>query len=170
MFFLFSCSTSTKESIKNIKGNGVFVQKISVSDLDEIISSGDFTIIYCWGTWCSPCLTTLGSEINNILDTLNNERIKIIPICIGGNEEKSLEVLKKIKFKYGSYLFSKTGNSLDKYFMNDMLKQLFPNYKKQNYLPLVLLVDKNKNIINFNKDEDDYLSFLESLLSLKNHL
>ena len=148
MFFLFSCSTSTKESIKNIKGNGVFVQKISVSDLDEIISSGDFTIIYCWGTWCSPCLTTLGSEINNILDTLNNERIKIIPICIGGNEEKSLE----------------------KYFMNDMLKQLFPNYKKQNYLPLVLLVDKNKNIINFNKDEDDYLSFLESLLSLKNHL
>ncbi|MDR1847551.1 MAG: thioredoxin family protein [Bacteroidales bacterium] len=163
-----ACSnkTSNNNVIKEIKGNGRFVQQISIGDIDTIVSTNPFTIIYCWGVWCKPCINSLQNEISKYLDTANTDSIKFIPLCIGGNENKVLKVLNSINFQYGSYLFA-SGTAFDKYVLNNKFSNLFENYKKVNYVPFVLLLNNKKKILNYDTIDERYYTLYEVFEKIK---
>ncbi|MDR0790453.1 MAG: hypothetical protein LBO06_06630 [Bacteroidales bacterium] len=164
-----ACSGSAVDNtpIKNITSNGRFVQAVSIEQIDSIVSSSKYSIIYCWGTWCKPCISALQNEITQYLDTKDDDSTAFIPICIGGNADKALEVLSTIDFQYGSYLFCSTSTAFDKYILNSKFKDLFNNYEKVDYVPLVLLVDSKKDILNYDIQTKSYYPLLETLGRLK---
>ncbi|MDR1006566.1 MAG: thioredoxin family protein [Bacteroidales bacterium] len=168
--FVFACSDGVKTDgeIKDIKNNGVFAQNITIDEIDSLVLCNKYTIIYCWGVWCKPCLSHLQNEISSYLDAKTNDSIAFLPICIGGSEDKVLSVLHSINFKYGSYIFSSKNTALDKYIINNKFNKLFNSYKKVDYVPFVVLLNNNKDVLNYNIKEKRYYSLSETLEMLNN--
>ena len=67
----------------------------------DIFSSGKYTMINLWATWCGPCIKEL-PELASLSREYEEKGCRIIGICIDGEEEKDVatQILKAVGAEY----------------------------------------------------------------------
>ena len=131
LFTTYGCNSSAK--------NNKLVEAIS-----NTMEANDYTVIYIGAHWCGPCSTVFEDKMSKIIDS-NYENIGCVTIFF--------DAVGKIKnneniMKYSPVILPSIGGIVDKMTANNILKEVFQDYESVNYMPIMILSDKEGNIIN----------------------
>lgn len=136
LLLFFSCGN---DSVNNEK---------LVDSINNVIEDNEYTVIYFGAHWCGPCTWVFENKMTEILDTdYDNLRCVTIFFDSGNKVEKNENIL-----KYSPILLPSLGGGLDKMRTNDILSDVFADYKNVNYMPVMILCDKEKNILNYSTE------------------
>jgi len=145
-YVLFCCCLLSQSN--NTLPNEDFYQYIKEYDkmsIDSIIQNNDSTIIFAWTEWCKGSHYSL----KNLIPVLNGKSVNIGIISIYcGDINKLAEILEENDYKYPVYLLSSSLGGLDKVKFNSLFRKLFNNYKSVNYIPIQILCNSQKQILN----------------------
>ena len=136
-------------------GNGSTKETDKIVDhIDGVIENNDYTIIYFGAHWCGPCISGFKNKMIDIIDE-NYDNVETVVIFFdSGNVIQNNETI----MKYSPILLQSL-SGVDKIRVNGILKKLFKNPERINYMPVMILCDKEKNIINYDADSKRYRQF-----------
>jgi len=174
-FFIFtivivlfwSCSSSSIQDMHSDNPYSQYVKSYKKTDIDSIIHNNDFTIIFGWTEWCQASHNQLKEYLIPFLQD-KPANIGVISICCS-NSEKLVNFLKEYDFKCSTYLLPNSWSGLDKWRLNRRFHALFDNYKSVNYVPITILCDSKKQILNRDTINEDYHGVGTSILQIKNN-
>ena len=117
----------------------------------EVIASHDTTILCFMTSWC---LAGQHDFENNLKPYLGNasDTKAIIVVCIG-----ELEEVMSLKGINGNvFLYNKVSRQgfFDKIFINNECRKMLKDYKRVNYVPLGLVCNRQREILNWNTDKE----------------
>ena len=134
-------------------------------EIDSIIQHNDYTIIFGWTEWCGASQIRLKESLIPFLAEIP-ENIGVISICCS-NADKVANFLKENECKYPVYLLSGSWGGLDKVRFNRFFHALFKNYKSVNYIPIVILCDVQKQVLNWDTTTNRYYEIDYSIQQIK---
>ena len=106
------------------------------------IEKSKTSYIFIGAQWCSACKTSLQEQF------LQNPRLKedSIGVIIVYFSDKTYanSLLKETQYNRCFFRFD-SYSGLDKLLANDLLKKVIPDYKKVNYMPIMLEIDSLNN-------------------------
>ena len=122
-----------------------YIKKYQKSEIDSIIQNNDTTIVIAWTEWCRGSHNTL----KNLIPVLNgkSDNIGIISIYCG-DKSKLVSILAENDYKYPVYLLSDSYRGFDKIKFNRLFHKLFNNYKSVNYVPVEIICNSQKQVLN----------------------
>ena len=141
------------------------IKKYVDFEIDSIIKHNDYTIIYAWTEWSYGSKYTL---INTVFPFL-----KEIPENVGfnsifcGEVDQLAKFLKENNCEHTAYILSSSARGLDKVNFNKHFRRFFNNYKSINYVPIELLCNSQKQILNWN---ELYKMYVLSYWHVKNNI
>ena len=103
--------------------------------------------------------------MENVVPYLNNpnEDIGFVLIHFGDKDEISEAVLERyLVINQSSY------SGVDKIVANTRFKVLLKDYRYQNSMPMVILVDRQRHVLNYDSEKSVYLSLGEILWHIRN--
>ena len=122
-----------------------YVKKYDKILIDSIIQNNDSTIIFAWTEWCKGS----HNRLKNLIPVLNKKPVNIGIISIYcGNINKLAEILEENDYKYTVFLHSSSLGGIDKIKFNILFCKLFNNYKSVNYVPIEIICNSQKQILN----------------------
>ncbi|MCL2074228.1 MAG: hypothetical protein FWH18_09920 [Marinilabiliaceae bacterium] len=136
------------------------------TEIDSIILNNDYTIFFAWTEWCGGGHFHLKEDLFPFLKVKPNNIGVVSLYC--GSTDKAIALLKENDCRYPVYLLSDSFGGFDKIKFNRFFKKIFKNYKSVNYVPIVILCDSQKQILNWNKVNKDYDGIGSAILLLKN--
>lgn len=143
IFLLFSFVSCGNDSAKNDK---------LVDLINNVIENNEYTVIYFGAHWCGPCTWVFENKMTEILDA-DYDNLGCITIFFdSGDKIRNNENI----MKYSPILLP-SFSGLDKMRTNDILGEIFSDYNKVNYMPIMMLCDKEKNILNYTMER--YIQF-----------
>lgn len=149
LFFGFvSCSNSIMELCDSDK-----------KQILQTIDNHNKTLIFIWAEYCQAGKNMLEKNIKPYLDGLEKNNIGIVFIYYG-NED----LCNDLKLDNRAVIANDLPTLFSKYNANNTMKKIIKNYKKSNYFPIPLLVDKNGFATNYNEKSRhyDYLEIFEA--------
>lgn len=130
--------------------------------LPEVIGAHDSTVIFVWSSWCQASRLTF---MENVVPYLNNpnEDIGFVLVHFGKKDEIPEAVLERyVVINQSSY------GGFDKIVANARFKFLLKDYRYQNCMPMVILVDRQRCVLNYDSDNGEYLCLGEILWQIRN--
>lgn len=149
-FTVFSACTSSgqEKPLLQIEPNSATTEV----RLARVLGTSDYTIVYGWATWCVPCLKSIQNKLPRLqqkIDSLDLP-VKIVAICSDKKKSsKFLEYHQQLKDAGIDSYFIENTNTFkgDKYVLNELFENNLLHYQKSDGVPIVLLIDPEKNII-----------------------
>ena len=142
-----SCLSSQNDNKQLNNDFHQYVKKYDSIEIDSIILNNDTTVIVAWTEWCKGSHDGL-----KYLKQFNNGKSDNIGIiCVYcGDKFKLTNILEEFDYKYPVYLLSASSGGVDKVKFNRLFHKLFNNYKSVNYVPIQILCNSQKQILNLN--------------------
>lgn len=128
---LFSCNSEN------------FQSSYSRDKVKSVISNHEKTMIFIWSDWCGASQRNFEKNIKPYLGKLEKNDVGIVLIHYGN------DVMDSLSFDRLVLNIKPHGGIIDRIDANFKMKRLLKNYRKCNFFPIPLLVDKNGNILNF---------------------
>jgi len=144
-----------------------YIREYNKLEIDSIIQDNDYTIIFAWTQWCRASHSQLKDHLIPFFSEIP-DNVSVISICCT-DASKLADFLKENDCKYPVYLLSGSWMGLDKWRLNRHFHTLFGNYKSVNYVPVVILCDTQKQILNWDTINKDYHGINYSILQIKNN-
>lgn len=136
-------------------GNGSVKNDKLVSFIKDTIENNEYTVIYFGAHWCGPCSWVFENKMAEIIDA-NYDNISCITVFFdSGNKVRNNENI----MKYMPVILQSAGGLLDKIKANNILDNVLGNYENVNYMPIMILCDKEGNIINCSEGDLKYEQF-----------
>jgi hypothetical protein len=163
---LFGCgSSSNKDGFKSDNDYCQYVKEYQKTEIDSIILHHDYTIIFAWTEWCAAGHHEFKEHLKPFLETKSGN-IGVVSICCA-DKEIIANLLKENDCKYPTYLLSKSWSGLDKWRLNRFFHSLFDSYKSVSYVPIVILCDSQKTVLNWDNVRNDYNGIAQSIEQIK---
>lgn len=132
--------------------NGKKLFKLELFNVDgELVNinkiESDYLLIYIWSTYCRPCLQTLSKSKKLVTEF---ENVEFVFISIDELKSRWEKLVKQKKYK-GIHLYTNESNKPPiSYLIYRMEYENNKLIKYQGGVPTILLIDRNKNIIENN--------------------
>jgi len=148
---LSKCSDKEKEFKENnnllIPENAILTKYATESGaniFDKILEDNKGKVIYIdiWATWCSPCIE-LFKHSHRMRETLNNEDVVFVYLCVRSNEDKWENIIKSHQLTGTQILLNQE--------QNDELRTKL----SINALPQFILIDRKGKIVNDHAPKPD---------------
>jgi glutaredoxin-related protein len=160
----------TSPNIQNVQSNNPdsqYIKHYNKAELDSIIQHNTYTVIFGWTEWCEAGHNQLKDYLIPFLKE-EHTNIGVISICCADFEVLA-DFLEKNDYKFPVYLLPGSLGGLDKRKLNKLFHKLFDNYKSVNYVPIVLLCDPQKQILNWDAINGKYQGVAASILQAKDN-
>lgn len=157
-------STSIQETQSD---NSHYIKHYAQADIDSIIQHNNYTVIFGWTEWCKASQNQLKEYLIPFLEE-KPDNIGIVSVCCASSD-KLINFLEKNDYKYTVYLLSGSFGGLDKQRLKRRFQALFDNYKSVNYIPIVILCDSQKQILNWDTTSNCYHGIGTTILQIKNN-
>lgn len=130
--------------------------------IPEVIETHDSTVIFVWSSWCQAGRLTF---METVVPYLNNpnENIGFVLVHFGKKDDVPEEVLERYKF-----INQSSHGGLDKMVANIRFKVLLKEYCYQNSMPMTILVDRQRRVLNYDSEKGEYQSLREILWQIRN--
>ncbi|MDR1112591.1 MAG: hypothetical protein LBL18_02370 [Bacteroidales bacterium] len=162
---LLGCgSSSNKNDLKSDNAYFQYVKEYRKTEIDSIILHHDYTIIFAWTEWCVASHYEFKDHLKPFLES-KSDNIGVISICCG-DANTVANLLRENDCKYPTYLLSGSWSGLDKWRLNRFFHSLFDSYKSVNYVPVVILCNPQKAILNWNNVHNDYNGIAQSIVQI----
>jgi len=161
----FGCTSHNNQNFKLNDNSSQYIKEYNKTEIDSIIQHNDYTIIFGWTEWCRASQSELKEHLVPYMKKAP-ANIGIISICCG-NYEKIKDFLRINKCEHSIYLLSDSWGGLDKWRLNKRFHKLFDKYKSVNYVPIVILCDTQKQILNWNTNDKRYNGIAYSISQIK---
>lgn len=126
-----------------------------VETMRKTIESNDYTVIYVGAHWCGPCSVVFENKMTHIIDAdYENVGCMTIFFDAAGKIKNNEDIM-----RYSPVILPSVGGIVDKVTANRILKKVFQDYESVNYMPIMILSDKERNILNYT---DGYYSQFET--------
>ena len=160
---LCGCST---QPLQLSSADFQYIKLYNQADFDSIIQHNDSTIIFAWTEWCGASHNMLKRYLIPFLKE-KPDNIGIISICCA-NPSKLTSFIEENECKHVVYLLSESWSGLDKWKFNKFFHAQFDNYHSVNYVPIVILCDKQKQILNWDAASEQYLDVGSVIWQIEN--
>ncbi|MCL2073870.1 MAG: hypothetical protein FWH18_08120 [Marinilabiliaceae bacterium] len=154
LIFFCGCFPFAKSQSDDVFSRYQYIKKYVDSEIDSIIKHNDYTIIYAWTEWCYGSKSTLMNIVFPFLKEIP-ENVGFISIFCGDADQLA-EFLNENNVEHTVYILSSSARGLDKVKFNRHFSRFFNNYKSVNYVPIELLCNSQKQILNWNKLHKKY--------------
>jgi len=165
IILFFGCSSQNEHFIQSENYYYQYINKYNQMEIDSIIQYNDYTIVFAWTEWCKASHNQINEYLIPFLQK-NYANIGVISICCA-DPKKLVEFLEKNDYKYPVYLLS-SWKGLDKWRLNSRFHALFDGYKSANYVPIVILTNAQKQILNLDTINGEYRGIGSTILEIKN--
>jgi len=165
---LLGCSLTPFRSAQSNNPYSIYIYDYEKSEIDSIIQHNEYTLIYAWTEWCTASKSQLIEYLAPFLEE-KPENIGIVSICCA-NSGNLIGFLEENNYEYPVYLLSGSIGVLDKWRLNRSFHALFDCYKSVDYVPIVLLCDKQKQILNWDSINACYDGVGTSIIQIKNNI
>ncbi len=119
-----------------------------LNSIKDTIENNEYTVIYFGAHWCGPCTYVFENNMSKIIDAAYDN---LGYVTIFFDSENKVESNENI-MRYSPVILPSIGGLLDKNRANNILKESLQNYKDVNYMPIMILCDKEGNIINYSAE------------------
>jgi len=157
----------TSPKNKDIYSDNPYSQYIKIYDkieIDSIIQHNNYTIIFAWTEWCKASHSQLKEYLIPFLEE-KPVNVGVISICCF-DYDKLADFLQENDYRRPVYLLPGSWGGLDKRRLNKQFHALFDNYKSVNYVPIVILCDSQKDILNRDTIYGQYQGVGSSILQV----
>jgi len=162
----WGCSSTNTINFQSDNEYNQYIKEYQKSEIDSIIQHHDYTIIFGWTEWCKASHHELKKHILSFLAE-KPDNIAVISICCA-NADTLAKLLEENDYKYPVYLLANFWAGLDKVKLNRCFRTLFNNYKSANYVPVVLLCNTQKEILNWDMMNNCYHGIDYSIWQIRN--
>jgi glutaredoxin-related protein len=160
------CSSSNNPVFQSDNEYNQYIKAYQKTEIDSIIQHNDYTIIFGWTEWCRASHNELKKHLIPFLAEIP-DNIGVVSICCG-NADKVANFFKENDCKYPVFLLKGSWSGLDKVRLNRRFHALFNNYKSVNYVPIVILCNSQKQILNWDTINHHYDGISYSIHRIKN--
>ncbi|MEZ5018011.1 MAG: thioredoxin-like domain-containing protein [Flavipsychrobacter sp.] len=164
--FVFSaCGAAAGDDDKNY--NLSTVKVIKGKDVAPMTKEKEYTAVYFWATWCTPCRLTLKKSIKQMLDTAQNDNFQILVVALSKNPEQVQQIISDAGITQTTYVVNDYtfDNALgDKLKMNKVIKSINDDVKFLNQVPVVLMLNKEGKVLGDTYHVPDIIRFLKGEL------
>ncbi len=143
------------------------VKVIKGKDVAALTKQTEYTAVYLWATWCTPCRSTLKKTIRQMMDTVKRDDFQIVVVALSKHPDKVQEIVDKAGISQTTYVVNDYtfDNALgDKMKMNKIIKSINKDVKFLNQVPVVLMVDKDGKVYGDTYSTYDVKRFLSGEL------
>ena len=158
-----SCGASADEKDYNL----TTVKVIKGKEVALLTKEKAYTAVYFWATWCTPCRLTLKKSIKHMLDTAQNDNFKIVVVALSKNPNQVQHIIDKAGITQTTYVVNDYSfdNALgDKLKMNKVIKSINRDVKFLNQVPVVLMLNKEGEVLGDTYYVSDIIRFLKGEL------
>jgi glutaredoxin-related protein len=159
------CSSSNKPVFQSDNEYNRYIKEYEKMEIDSIIQQNDYTIIFAWTEWCKASQNQLKEYLIPFLKEIP-DNIGVVSICCT-ETNKLVDFLTENDFKHPVYLLSGSWSGLDKWRLNRRFHALLDDYKSVNYLPIVILCNTQKQILNWDTNNKRYYGIAYSITLIK---
>jgi len=164
---LLGCSSPKTQGTQSSNPYSQYIRYYNKADIDSIIQHNDYTIIFGWTEWCRGGHNQLKEYLIPFLKE-KRDNIGVISICCA-NPNKLVDFVEQNDCKHPIYLLSGSWSGLDKWRLNRRFHAIFDNYQSVNYVPIAILCDNQKQILNWDAVNKVYHGLGSSILQIKNN-
>jgi len=164
---LLGCSAPSTQDLHSSNSYFQYIKNYSEVELDSIIQHSRYTIIFGWTQWCQASQNQLKEYLIPFLKKKPDD-IGVISVCCA-NSEKLLDFLEKNDYKHSVYLLSGSWGGLDKQRLKGRFHALFGSSISVNYVPIVILCDAQKQILNWDTINKCYRGIGSTILQIENN-
>ena len=164
---LWGCTSSNIQNFQSDNPYSQYIKHYHKAEIDSIILHNDYTVIFAWTGWCRASHNQLRDYL---IPFLKEEPVSIgiVSICCA-NFEMLTDFLEKNDYDYPVYLLPSSLGILDKRKLNKHFHKLFDSYKSVDYVPIVILCDNQKQILNWDTINGRYHGVGTSILQVKDN-
>jgi len=123
---------------------------------ESIIATHDTTVFYFMTSWCQASRRNFENNLKPFLG--NATEGKAIVVVLLGDSEKAWT---PADLNENVFVFNRPSKTPigDKLFINKECKALFADYKRVNYVPVGIVCNSNREILNWNTDEQSKFTY-----------
>jgi hypothetical protein len=159
------CSSSNKPVFQLDSEYNQYVKAYQKTEIDSIIQHNDYTLIFAWTEWCMASQNQLKEYLIPFLAEIP-DNVGVIPIACT-SADKVADFLKENDCKHQVFLLEGSLGGLDKVRFNRHFHALFDNYQSVNYVPIVILCDSQKQILNWDTINKCDIGIGSTILQIK---
>lgn len=123
---------------------------------EDITATHDTTVFYFMTSWCQASRRNFENNLKPFLGNATDD--KAIVVVFLGDPKKAWTLT---DLNENVFVFNRPSKNplMDKLFINKECKALFADYKRVNYVPVGIVCNRNREILNWNKDEQSKFTY-----------